>query len=241
MSKTKEDEQVNEKSVYRIPIKDWPISERPREKMIAHGAESLTDAELLALMIQSGRGDRTALDIARDLLSKYRDLRQISRRTLNELQSEKGIGPARAVTIMAAFEIGKRNASLNDEGSSRITSPEDVANRYIPRLRDLPTERFIALMLNNSGKIVREFIVSEGTVNASLVHPREVFKAAVTELATAVILMHNHPSGVKSASKEDHAITKQLVEAGKLMDIPVQDHIIICGNSYISFAENGWL
>jgi len=228
-------------SAPRAAIKHWPESERPREKLVRHGAEKLTDTELLAILINTGTGQRNALDIARDLLSRYGNLRVLSRRPISELQRIQGIGPARAVTIMTAFELGRRHAAAADPYGNPIGSPEDVAQRFIPRMRDLQAERFVALLLDNSGRVLREHVVSEGIVNASLVHPREVFKAAVTELASSIILLHNHPSAVREASPEDHRVTKQLVEAGKLMDIPVQDHVIICGNSYLSFAENGWL
>ena len=143
--------------------------------------------------------------------------------------------------MQAAFELGRRHASIREDGDETIASPEDVAHRFIPRLRDLRHERFMVLLLDNAGRIIRECVISEGIVNASLVHPREVFRSAVTELASSIILLHNHPSGVREASREDHLITKQLVQAGRMMDIPVHDHIIVCGSNYISFAENGWL
>jgi DNA repair protein RadC len=230
-----------EGAVYRYSIKDWPEGERPREKMLTRGAEALSDAELLALLINSGSGKRSALDIARDLLSKHGNVRTLSKRQASELKKENGIGPARAVIIMAAFELGRRNSAIADDTDPGIGSPEDVARRYIPKLRDLTTERFFAILLNNSGKIIREVQISEGTVNASLVHQREVFKAAVSESAVAVILVHNHPSGVRTPSAEDIEITKHLVQAGKWLDIPIRDHIIVCGNSYISFLEEGLL
>jgi DNA repair protein RadC len=222
-------------------IKYWPEGDRPREKLINRGAEALSDAELLAIIINSGSGKSSALDIARGLLSQHANLRLLSMRPVSELCRFSGIGLARAVAMLAAFELGRRHAATIDEGDEAIGSPEDVAHRYIPKLRDLQHERFMVLLLNNAGRIVHESIISEGIVNASLVHPREVFRAAVTELASSVILLHNHPSGVREASREDHLITKQLVQAGRMMDIPVHDHIIICGNGYISFAENGWL
>ncbi|MFZ1729238.1 MAG: DNA repair protein RadC [Bacteroidota bacterium] len=222
-------------------IKYWPEGDRPREKLINRGAEALTDAELLAIIINSGSGKLSALDIARGLLTRHGDLRALSLRPIAELCRFNGIGMARAVAMLAAFELGRRHAAISDHGDDAIGSPEDVAHRYIPKLRDLQHERFMVLLLNNAGRIMRESIISEGIVNASLVHPREVFRAAVTELASSVILLHNHPSGVREASREDHLITKQLVQAGKMMDIPVHDHIIICGSGYVSFAENGWL
>ncbi|MDX9758004.1 MAG: DNA repair protein RadC [Bacteroidota bacterium] len=225
----------------RNGIRFWPEGERPREKFINHGAEALTDAELLAIILNSGTGARSALDIARSLLGTYGSLRSLARRPITELRGIHGIGLARAVSLQAAFEIGRRHAATPENPTDAIVSPEDVAHRFIPRLRDLRHERFMVLLLDNAGRIIRECIVSEGIVNASLVHPREVFRHAVTELASSVILLHNHPSGVREASREDHLITRQLVQAGRLIDIPVHDHIIVCGSSYISFAENGWL
>lgn len=222
-------------------IRFWPESERPREKFIERGAEALTDAELLAIILNAGSGAQSALDLARALLARYENLRSLSRRPIAELRRHHGIGMAKAVALLAAFEIGRRQLATPDGEDDAIASPEDVAHRYIPRLRDLQHERFMVLLLNNAGRIVRECVISEGIVNASLVHPREVFRPAVTELASSVILMHNHPSGVREASREDHLITRQLVKAGRMIDIPVHDHIIICGSSYVSFAENGWL
>jgi DNA repair protein RadC len=241
MTDDKGKEPAHQRAEYRTSIKDWPEGERPREKIMTHGAESLSDTELLAIIIHAGNEKANAIEIARDLLKKYGTLRNIARRSVAELVHQYGIGPARATNIISAFELGRRNSASRTDDTCIVNCPEDVANRYIPLLRDLPTERFLVLLLNNSGAIIREVTISTGTVNASLVHPREVFKAAVVELATGIILLHNHPSGVKQASREDHAITKQLVEAGRMMDIPVNDHIIICGNSYVSFAENGWL
>lgn len=222
-------------------MKHWPVKERPREKMLARGPEGLSDAEILAILLNSGSGGRSAVDIARGLLQRYENLRTLARRPVSELCGIPGIGPARAVTLQAAFELGRRYAAAPDAAEDVIGSPEDIASMFVPRLRDLKRERFMVLLLDNAGHIIRECVVSEGIVNASLVHPREVFHAAVTELASSIILLHNHPSGVREASREDHLVTRQLVEAGRLMDIPVNDHIIVCGNTYVSFAEEGWL
>ncbi len=240
MRETGNNDDDGEPEPYKTAIKHWPEGDRPREKLIKHGPEALSEAELLALLINSGTGEKSALDLARELLQRYGDLRKLARRTPAELKKHKGIGPARAVNILAAFELGRRSAAVPDDDVG-IGGPEDIAKIFIPKMRDLPFERFVALMLNNAGKILREYIISEGSVNATVIHPREVFRAAVAELATSVILLHNHPSGTRTASRADHDITRQLVEAGKLIDIPVNDHIIICGNSYVSFAENGWL
>lgn len=225
----------------RRVIREWPEEDRPRERAILHGAHALTDTELLAILINAGSGKRTAIDIARDLMGEYGDVRTLSKRPVAELLRRPGIGPARAVTIVAAFELGKRQAAIGDAAGDKVRGPEDIARRFIPRMRDLPTERFLALLLNNAGRIIREHVISQGSVNASIVHPREVFHAAVTEHASAIILLHNHPGGVRHPSAEDRAVTKQLVEAGRMMDIPVRDHVIICGTGYVSFAEQGWL
>jgi len=224
-----------------VSMKQWPVKERPREKLLARGAETLSDAEILAILLNSGTGGRSALDIARTLVQRYATLRILAHRPVSELCGIQGIGTARAVALHAAFELGRRHAASPDIADEVVGGPEDIASKYIPRLRDLRRERFMALLLDNAGHIIKECIISEGIVNASLVHPREVFHAAVTELASSIILLHNHPSGVREASREDHLITRQLVDAGRLMDIPVHDHIIVCGNSYVSFAENGWL
>lgn len=167
-------------------------------------------------------------------------LRDIAR-TPQLLELYSGIGPATIHKLTAAFELGRRYVTEVQPDRNVIGSPEDVARIYGPRMRDLPGERFMVLHLNNAGHVTYEQVVSEGIVNASLVHPREVFSKAVAHLTSSVILMHNHPSGVREASKEDHLITKQLTKAGKLLDIPVHDHVIITGDSYVSFAENGWL
>lgn len=167
-------------------------------------------------------------------------LRDIAR-TPGLLQVYAGIGPATIHKISAAFELGRRYMSERSANKLAIGSPQEVAAFYGPTLRDLGHERFMVLHLNNAGQVTYEQIVSEGIVNASLVHPREVFSKAVAHLTSSVILLHNHPSGVHEASREDHQITKQLTQAGKLLDIPVNDHVIITGDSYISFAEEGWM
>jgi DNA repair protein RadC len=222
-------------------IRNLPEDDRPREKLLRRGAEALSDTELLAILINAGDRRHSALDLARDLLRAQGSLRAIARRTAAELQGRRGIGPARAVTLLAAFELGRRSAAEAEEDRLMVNAPEDVARRYVPLMRDLTAERFVVLMLDNAGRVMREQVVSEGILNAAIVHPREVFRGAIAELASSLILLHNHPSGVREASAEDRRITRQLVDAGRTMGIPVQDHIIICGNGYVSFAENGWL
>lgn len=168
-------------------------------------------------------------------------LKDVAAMSIEELMAIPGIGRRRAEKLKAAFEIGFRYAVDRPLPEHAISSPQDVVDALGPRMRTLEVEEFHVILLSNAGRILEDVTVSKGILNASLVHPREVFKQAIKRSAASVILMHNHPSGVREASREDHGITKQLVEGGKLLDIHVQDHIIICGESYVSFAENGWL
>ncbi|MBE0643555.1 MAG: DNA repair protein RadC [Bacteroidetes bacterium] len=184
--------------------------------------------------------DELVKEITGRTVSGLPRLREIARNP-DILSDVSGIGAVSAKRIQAALELGRRYVGEPDTDRISISGPEDVARVYGPRLRDLDHERFYVILLNNAGQIIGEHLVSQGIVNASLVHPREVFREAIRMSASSVILLHNHPSGVREASREDHLITKQLAQAGKLIDIPVHDHIIITGSSYVSFAENGWL
>lgn len=235
------DEKVKEVSYYHTRIKDWPESERPREKLMKHGAGALTDAELIAILIGSGTSKVTAVDLARRLFVEHKNLRELAGMSVADLKKYKGIGTARAVGVVSAFELARRLNAREDEQPPIVRSPQDIADRYIPKLRDLKKEVFLVLLLNSANRIMKEVKVSEGSLNASVVHPREVFKAAIDELAAAVILVHNHPSGNRTPSSEDIALTKQILEAGKVVGISVHDHIIIAGGSYTSFAEESLL
>jgi len=234
-------ESFSDPGFYHARIKDWPESERPREKLLKHGPQVLSNAELLAILIQSGTGKITALDLAKTMLTEFSGLPGLARRSVSEVKRFKGIGDARAAIIAAGIELARRLQAESDEAPFQVSGPEDVARRFIPRLRDQKVEYFYTILLNNAGKIISEHVISQGTINASLVHQREVFHHAVTELAASVILLHNHPSGMLEASTEDKNITEMMVRAGEIMDIPVRDHIIIAGNRYLSFAERGLL
>lgn len=225
----------------RTRIKDWPEDERPREKLLRQGASILSDGELLALLIRSGTGKETAIDLGRRILTEQRSLRTIAGMSANELMRIHGIGEAKAVELLAAFELGRRVQGAKMEERTTIRSPEDVFRVLHPRLRDLKKEVFYVLLLDSKNGLQREQEVTSGTLNASLVHPREVFKPAIDFLAASVIVVHNHPSGNPEPSGEDKEITKQLVEAGKILGIPLHDHIIIAGNGYTSLAERGLL
>ncbi len=233
------DEEVYKQEPEYRTIKDWREEERPRERLLKNGAASLTDSELLAILIRAGTKGVSALDVARELLNKFDDLNNLSTRDYSELKTVKGLGGAKTVTLLAAFELGKRIKSGAFKDKKSINRPEDLANIYIPVFEGAKTEIFKVIMLNSANKIIREINVSEGTLNTSVVHPREVFRFAITESAASVILLHNHPSGNPQPSNEDLQITKQLVEAGKIIGIRVVDHLIIAGDTYTSLKREG--
>lgn len=227
---------------YQIPINQWDEADRPREKMLRLGAGVLSDAELIGLIFGTGtttkEGPVSAIQLGQALLREFKSLARLSKRDLNEIRRIFGIGPAKAVQLMAAFEIGRRvEASLEER--IKITNPADVARVYGPQLRDLPREVFKIILLNTANVIMTDYTLTEGGLAASIVEPRMVFRRAVIDNAAGIICMHNHPSGNLEPSREDIRITKQLIEAGKLMNIPVHDHIIIAGRGYTSFAERG--
>lgn len=229
---------------YQVPIRQWDESERPREKVIKHGASSLSDAELLALIFRSGtrtkRGSISAVQLGRTLLREYGSLRGLARRDLREWMRVAGIGPAKAVQMAAVFEIGRRVEAAQGDGERvQVCSPEDVAAVYVPRMRDLNREIFKVVLLNTANVVLGDCTVSEGGLASSIVEPRAVFQKAILEHAAAVICIHNHPSGNPEPSREDIRITRQLSDAGRLMGIPVHDHLIVAGNDYTSMAERG--
>lgn len=243
MVNRKKIEQVNyqnSKTNYKA-IRDWRKDERPRERMYLHGAETLSDAEILAILIRSGTKNFSAIDIAKALLERFGTLERLANSDISEIKQIKGMGFTKSITLSAAFEISKRLKSRPFDLKGVINSPTDVANYYIERLMGLNVEIFRVILLSSSNTIIREVIISSGTLNASIVHPREVFRLAITESCASIILLHNHPSGNVEPSKEDIKITKQLVEAGKIIDIKVLDHIIIGGNRYSSFVQLGLL
>lgn len=227
---------------YQVPIREWDEAERPRERALSRGPAVLSDAELIGLIFRSGTrtksGSVSAVQLGRTLLHTFGTLRDLSRRHVRELMRIAGVGPAKAVQLAAAFEIGRRvEAQQSGREKIQICSPDDVAAVYVPKLRDLPREVFDVVLLNTANIIIGDVRVSEGGLASSIVEPRAIFQKAVLENAAAVVCVHNHPSGNPEPSREDIRITRQLVEAGKLMGIPVHDHIIVAGNGYTSMAE----
>jgi DNA repair protein RadC len=234
-------DRVKERVAPRGAIPLWPDGERPREKLLRNGAQTMSEAELLAILIRTGSRQRTALDLACGVLEGGRGLAGLARRNARELMRVEGIGQAKAVGILAAFELGRRLQADGGGKRTPLRSPEDAARLVIPRLRDLTHEVFAVLVLDAQNGVLATVELSHGTLNASLVHPREVFKAAIDNVGAAVLVVHNHPSGNPEPSGEDIAITRQLAEAGRILGIPLHDHLIVAGNGYVSLAERGLL
>jgi DNA repair protein RadC len=221
-------------------IREWPAPERPRERLHAEGPGALAARELLAILVGSGREGASAVDIAGELLrTSDGSLRRLAAASPVELASVAGIGPAVAARVSAALELGRRLAREGPLERTRIRGPRDIYDRCAPGMRDLAQEEFRVLLLNTQHAVAREIVVTRGTLDASIVHPREVFRAAITESAAATILVHNHPSGDPTPSPEDRAVTRQLAEAGRLLGIPVLDHVVIGDGRYVSFVEAG--
>ena len=220
-------------------IKEIPLNDRPREKMAANGAAVLTDAELIAILLRTGTAEKSAIDIASEMTADgglYKRLAGITR--LNELTNIKGLGQAKAATVLAALEIGRRIASAKPIEKIHLSCPQDVAEFLMPRLRYAAKEQFVVILLNNKNKVIGTEVVSEGSLSSSIVHPREVYAPAILHHAAAIMVAHNHPSGDPKPSIEDEEVTRQLLRSGKVLGIPMIDHVIIGDGNYYSFLEN---
>ncbi len=218
-----------------MPIRSWHPVDRPRERLRTVGARYLCRRELLALLVGSGSAAGGAFEIADRLLSACGgSLRRMAGTDIRALQEVPGVGEATAAKVLAALELGRRTAAEVADDDAPIRGPADVFRRMLPRLRGLPQEEFHALVLNTRHRVVREVAVTRGILDASLIHPREVFRIAVVEGAAGVVLVHNHPSGDPTPSGEDRVVTRQLVEAGRALGIPVLDHVVIGDTTFRS-------
>jgi DNA repair protein RadC len=225
-----------------LRIAELPVLDRPRERLWSLGAAALTSQELVAVLLGTGGKGHDALDSAAHLLALADgSLRRLAARPGAQLLRESGIGPAKAARLLAALELGVRFHREERPPRQRIRSPEDVVRIVAPRLRDLPVEEFHLLALDSQSQVLRDVLVTRGLLNSSLVHPREVFRAAIAEAAAGIILVHNHPSGDPTPSPEDRSVTRQLAAAGELLDMPVYDHVIVAGDRFLSFAGAGML
>ena len=225
-----------------MPLSVVPESERPRERLWSLGPAALTTAELLAILLGTGGAAAGVLELAGRVLEIGEgSLRRLAQRPSAELLRAQGVGPTKAARLLAAFELAARIAKEERSPLSRIREPDDVVRLFQARLRDLQVEEFHLLALDSQSQVLREVLVTRGLLNSSLVHPREVFRAAIAEAAAGIIVVHNHPSGDPTPSAEDRAVTQQLVAAGRLLDLPLYDHVIIAGDRFVSFATTGLL
>ncbi len=223
-------------------IREWPVDERPRERLASLQPAALTTRELLAILVGVGSRGCSSIDVAAELLDVYDgSLRRLARADTAEITAVQGIGDALAARIVAAMELGRRLAAEEGRATRRVRGPVDVFRRLGPKLRDCRQEEFWAIYLDTQNRICLERRLTVGLLNSSLVHPREVFAPAIARAAASIIVAHNHPSGDPEPSAEDFAITAQLMEAGCLLGIPVRDHVILGDSSFVSLAERGSL
>lgn len=225
----------------RNGIARWPTTERPRERLLTKGPDSLTDAQLLAILLRTGRRDSSAVQVAMEVLHHLGSLSDLAACGIEELCAIPGVGPAKASQLKAAIELGKRAMAIPLSTGTKLASSRDLFRHFHPVLRDVKHELFKVVLLDAKNHVLKETTVSEGTLTLSLVHPREVFAPALRESAAAVIFVHNHPSGDPTPSHEDRRLTDRLAAAGRLLGIRVLDHVILGDNRYVSFADEGWL
>jgi len=224
-----------------IRMKDVPKEERPRERLLQLGESQLTNQELLAILLGSGTKNESVMDIANRLLIHFEGIKLLEHATIEEITSIKGIGKVKGVTILAALELGRRIRQYTPEDRYVIRSPQDGANYVMESMRHLNQEHLAALFLDTKNQIIHKRTIFVGSLNSSIVHPREIFREAVKRSAASIICVHNHPSGDPTPSKEDIHVTKRLVEAGKIMGIELLDHIIIGNRKFVSLKEKGFL
>ena len=217
------------------------VTDGPRERLDALGPGALSDAELLALLLRTGGPGRAAQSLASELLARHGGVAGLARTAPAELRQTAGVGPAKSASLLAALELGRRLATRRLRTGDAIRGPADVHRHFHARLRDAPHERFLVLLLDGRHRVLREVTASQGTLTASLVHPREVFRPALREAAAAVILVHNHPSGDPTPSREDREVTERLVQVGEILGVPVLDHVIVAERGYVSLRQDGGL
>lgn len=215
--------------------------DRPRERLEALGPEALSDAELVALLLRTGTHGRDALVLAAELLDRHGGLQGLARAGVAGRRTPPGLGPAKLATLRACVELGRRLAAGRLHAGDPIRGPADVHRHFHPHLRHVPQERFLVLLLDGRQRLIRHEIVSQGTLTASLVHPREVFRPALREAAAALILVHNHPSGDPTPSGEDRDVTTRLAQAGEILGVHVLDHVVVAERGYRSLREEGLL
>ncbi|MDL2310834.1 DNA repair protein RadC [Peptostreptococcaceae bacterium OttesenSCG-928-C18] len=233
--------ETGSKKEYYVKIKDLELQDRPREKMSVYGTESLSDEELLAIIIGTGTKENNAIDLSKDILFKIKSQANHMDISVNELTKIKGVGISKASRILASLELGRRLNIRKNIQEYKINSPSSVANIFMNELGHKLEENFYILLLDTKNKIISSEFISKGTLNTSLVHPREVFKQAIKKSANSIILIHNHPSGDIEPSDDDFLITERLIESGNILGIKVLDHLIIGDGQFLSFKEKNYL
>jgi len=226
--------------INKVRIQDIPEEERPRERLIRNGPESLSNAELLGIILRTGSREENVVNLCSRILTEY-SIKQLSLANVSRLMQVHGIGKAKAAQVAAVFELARRLEIFVEEPKRKVCSPKDVYTLMYPKMREQKKEKFITLCLDTKNQILKEEVVSIGSLNASIVHPREVFKSALLESSASVIMVHNHPSGDPSPSREDIMVTEKMVEGGKLLGIDVLDHIIIGEGRYVSLKDEGFV
>ncbi|MFC0043057.1 RadC family protein [Metabacillus iocasae] len=224
-----------------LMIKDFPQDERPRERLIQKGAGSLSNHELVAILLRTGTKDESVLQLSNRILNYFDGLKLLQHATVDEMTNIKGIGDAKAIQIIAAIELGKRIAQLPSEDRYTIRSPQDGADYMMEEMRILSQEHFVCLYLNTKNQILHKQTIFIGSLNSSIVHPREVYKEAFRRSAASIICLHNHPSGDPTPSREDIEVTKRLKECGDIIGIELLDHLIIGDRKYVSLKEKGYM
>jgi DNA repair protein RadC len=224
---------------YTVMIRDIPADERPRERLAKYGPQAVSASDLIAILLRTGSRELSAIGLAERLLCEFKDLRSLACASVEELASIKGVGTVKAIEIQAAMELGKRLATMTEIPRPEIRSPIDVHTLISPGLRYEPKEHFKALLLDTKNRVIRTPTISVGSLNASLIHPRELYREAISAASASVIVAHNHPSGDPTPSREDIEVTKRLLEAGKVIGIDLLDHIIIGDGRFISLKERG--
>lgn len=216
------------------------ISEKPRERLMNYGAKSLSNVELLAILINTGRKGFSSIEIANELIKNHHSIRDLKKLSINDLLKVKGIGLYKAIILQAAFELGERLNASSTIDKVKITHPSDVADLMMSSMKDLDQEHFVVLLLNSKNVVMKQSWIFKGTLNSSIIHPREVFNIAIRESSNAIIIVHNHPSGDVTPSREDISTTIRLKECGAILGIDVLDHIIIGDNQFTSLVEAGY-
>ncbi len=224
---------------YTLTIKDLPADERPRERLVRYGAEALSNAELLAIILRVGTQEYSAIGLAEHMLSRFNGLKGIATSSVEDLSRIKGLGIAKAAQIKAMAELGKRLAASVGHSRPTIRSPQDAADLVMPELRDEPQEHFKGIFLNSKNEVLKIRTITIGSLDASMIAPRELFRDAISTNSASVIIAHNHPSGDPTPSQEDITVSKRLSEAGKVVGIEVLDHLVIGEGRWVSLKERG--